>query len=65
MTSLFPPRESLVSDILAGDGNTKKLFYGVAYSTMRILGVSVIPYEKLERGYRPQFDLPFEHDILK
>jgi hypothetical protein len=27
MTSLFPPRESLVSDIPAGDGNIKKLFY--------------------------------------
>jgi hypothetical protein len=25
---LFPPRESLVSDILAGDGNIEKLFYG-------------------------------------
>jgi hypothetical protein len=25
---LFPPRESLVSDIPAGDGNIKKLFYG-------------------------------------
>ncbi len=29
MTSLFPPRESLVSDIPAGDGNIEKLFYGV------------------------------------
>jgi hypothetical protein len=28
MTSLFPPRESLVSDIPAGDGNIEKLFYG-------------------------------------
>jgi hypothetical protein len=26
MTSLFPPRESLVSDIPAGDGNFEKLF---------------------------------------
>jgi hypothetical protein len=26
MTSLFPPRESLVSDIPAGDGNIEKLF---------------------------------------
>ncbi len=25
---LFPPRESLVSDIPAGDGNIEKLFYG-------------------------------------
>ncbi len=30
MTSLFPPRESLLSDIPAGDGNIEKLFYGVA-----------------------------------
>jgi hypothetical protein len=29
MTSLFPPRESLVSDIPAGGGNIEKLFYGV------------------------------------
>jgi hypothetical protein len=29
MTSLFPPRESLVSDIPAGDGKSKSFFYGV------------------------------------
>jgi hypothetical protein len=29
MTLLFPPKESLVSDILPGDGNIEKLFYGV------------------------------------
>jgi hypothetical protein len=29
MTSLFPPRESLVSDIPAGDGNIEKLFYSI------------------------------------
>jgi hypothetical protein len=29
MKSLFPPRESLVSDIPAGDGNIEKLFYTV------------------------------------
>ncbi len=29
MTSLFSPRESLVSDIPAGDGNIEKLLYGV------------------------------------
>jgi hypothetical protein len=29
MTSLFSPRESLVSDILAGDGNIEKLFFTV------------------------------------
>jgi len=28
MTSLFPRRESLVSDIPAGGGNIEKLFYG-------------------------------------
>ncbi len=31
LTSLFPPRESLVSDIPAGDGNIEKLFYGVCW----------------------------------
>jgi hypothetical protein len=34
ITSLFPPRESLVSDIPAGEGNIVKLFYGVATSTL-------------------------------
>jgi hypothetical protein len=36
MTSLFPTRESLVSDILAGDGNIKKLFLwcNVKYSSI-------------------------------
>jgi len=29
MTSLFPPRESLVSDILAGDGKLANPFYSV------------------------------------
>jgi hypothetical protein len=29
MTSLFPPRESLVSDIPAGDGKMTNLFYSV------------------------------------
>jgi hypothetical protein len=29
MTSYFPPIESLVSDIPAGDGNIEQLFYGV------------------------------------
>ncbi len=31
MTSLFPPRESLVSDIPAGDGNIEKLFNGLYF----------------------------------
>jgi hypothetical protein len=29
MTSLFPPRESLLSDIPAGDGNIEKAFFTV------------------------------------
>jgi hypothetical protein len=29
MTSLFPPRESLVRDILARDGNIEKLYFTV------------------------------------
>jgi hypothetical protein len=29
MYKLFPPRESLIGDIPAGDGNSEKLFYGV------------------------------------
>jgi hypothetical protein len=32
MTSLFPPRESLVSDIPAGDGNIEKAFFYGVYS---------------------------------
>jgi hypothetical protein len=31
---LLPPRESLVRDIPAGDGNIEKLFYGVAIFTI-------------------------------
>jgi hypothetical protein len=31
---LFPPRESLVNDILGGDGIIKKLFYGFSYCTL-------------------------------
>jgi hypothetical protein len=31
---LFLPRESLVSDIPAGNGNVEKLFYGVALTLM-------------------------------
>jgi hypothetical protein len=34
MTSLFPPRESLVSNIPAGDGNIEKFFYGVVRRCM-------------------------------
>jgi hypothetical protein len=29
MTSLFPPRESLISDIPTGDRNIEKLFFTV------------------------------------
>jgi hypothetical protein len=35
MTSLFPPRESLVSDIPAGVENIEKLFYGVVWHNRR------------------------------
>jgi hypothetical protein len=31
MTPLFPPRESLVSDIRAVDGNIEKFFYGILW----------------------------------
>jgi hypothetical protein len=40
MTSLFPPRESLVSDIPAGESGTgilKIFFYGVAILAVRAL----------------------------
>jgi hypothetical protein len=36
--SLFPPRESLVSNIPAGDGNIEKLFYGVLSSNPFLMG---------------------------
>jgi hypothetical protein len=36
MTSQFPPKESLVSDIPAGDGNVEKLFYGVGLGSQCI-----------------------------
>jgi hypothetical protein len=31
MTSYFPPRESLVSDVPAGDGNIEKIFFTVYF----------------------------------
>jgi hypothetical protein len=37
MHKLFLPRESLVSDIPAGDGNIEKLFYGVFLFKLGIL----------------------------
>ncbi len=46
---LFLPRESLVCDIPAGDGNIKKLFYGVyspAYLTRPRIGLG---FETLKR----------------
>jgi hypothetical protein len=39
---LFPPRESLVSDIPAGDGNIEKLFYGVSLSNANLLAHAII-----------------------
>jgi hypothetical protein len=41
---LFPPRESLVSDIPAGDGNIEKFFYGVS--------------TRLKKGWRAQMGMP-------
>jgi hypothetical protein len=38
---LFPPRESLVSDIPAGDGNIKKLFYSVCMCKYGILFILI------------------------
>ncbi len=38
---LFSPRESLVSDIPAGDGNIEKLFYGVRLCKMFIFILSI------------------------
>jgi hypothetical protein len=38
MTPLLPPRESLVSDILAGDGNIEKLFLRCTIQYLLILG---------------------------
>jgi hypothetical protein len=43
MTSLFPPRESLVSDIPARDGNIEKLFYGATLAkTIRLLSSKLL-----------------------
>ncbi len=39
-TLLFLPRESLVSDIPAGDGNVEKLFYGVRRLSLRKTAIS-------------------------
>jgi hypothetical protein len=37
LQQLFPPRESLVSDITAGDGNVGKLFFSVYYNNLQML----------------------------
>jgi hypothetical protein len=42
MTSLFPPRERLVSDIPAGDGKIESFFYGVPF--MAIIPVRDLSY---------------------
>jgi hypothetical protein len=44
MTSLFPPRESLVSDIPAGDGNIKKLFLRCSESLFQLVKSNPFTY---------------------
>jgi hypothetical protein len=48
INKLFPPRESLVSDIPAGDGNIEKLFYGVV-TKKRLLRLYSVQYVKFPR----------------
>jgi hypothetical protein len=51
MIKFFPARESLVSDILAGDGKTANLFYSVVYWVSGRLnswrGLIDIPYSTI------------------
>ncbi len=42
MTSLFPPRECLVSDIPAGEGNIEKLLYGEGHRRMIFLPIRAL-----------------------
>ncbi len=42
MTSLFPPRESFVSDIPAGDGNIEKLFL-----RCKVIHLSLLPEKEI------------------
>jgi hypothetical protein len=47
--NLFPPRESLVGDIQAGDENIEKLLYGVVYKeNMASFKSTKIKYSKLK-----------------
>ncbi len=55
---LFPPRERLVSDIPAGDGNIEKLYYGV-YTVKK---ASDIPVPSRDVTYRT---LPGWKGIIK
>jgi hypothetical protein len=41
MTSLFPPRESLVNGNPVGDGKIEKLFYGGTSRLYRLLFIDV------------------------
>jgi hypothetical protein len=38
---LFLPRESLVSDIPAGDGNIEKIFYGVLIMSFNYISLDI------------------------
>jgi hypothetical protein len=44
MTSLFPPRESLVVTSWLGTGNFRTFFYGVAHLNVRILSLISFPF---------------------
>ncbi len=44
MTSLFPPRESLVVTSRLGTGNSRTFFYGVSLYTFNV-GTPIFPYE--------------------
>jgi hypothetical protein len=58
---LFPPRESLVSDIPAGNGNIEKLFYGIGtvgqaigsvqYMLFRVLRLSLFSFYRVCLNY--------------
>jgi hypothetical protein len=51
MTSyILLPRESLVSDIPAGDGNIEKLFYGVGLKNNNAIPASSDTVESMRNG---------------
>ena len=50
MTSLFPPRESLVSGIPAGNGDIEKLFYSVPRPRTLTDSKGFCEHSRLEKG---------------